>query len=447
MIQNYADLLLGRGYKIGVWGAGYIGFSTMAHFARCGVVGIAVDVIPEKVEAINRGEVEIVGLREWLGFDVKPLVHAGLIRATLDYERLLRPDVLVHFVCIPTEKDGKPYNPYLKDVITKLAAGLPEADLEHPRLVIIESTLTPGTTETVVIPIFESHGKQVGRDVLLGVAPRRDWFVENTKSLKELDRVFGGCDARTTQAMREVLGIVCDRLHAASSHRTSEMVKSFENAYRHMEITLANQLSLAYPDEDIREALRLVGTKWNIGTFYPGFGTGGYCIPLSSQYVIAGAERPEALTILADTIETDQEINRFIARSIVARGFQNVGVLGLAYKANLKVSILSPTIPFVEELLAHGINVKLYDPFYSAQEVHELVGVPIFDFPVELGQFDAVVAIVDHDVYKQSADEILDYLDNCRFILDNLGMWSDLARELAARGIEYHISGDANWLG
>jgi len=446
MMEDYAQLLLERGHKIGVWGAGFIGVSTMAHFARAGVHGIAVDVASKTVEAINRGEVEAVGLKEWLGFDFKPLVDNSLIYATTDHNRLLQTDVLAHFICIPTEKDGKPYYPYLKDVIGKLCR-LPEADPDMPPLVIVESTLTPGTTENVIIPEFEAAGKRIGKDILLGVAPRRDWFVDGTKSLKDLDRVFGGCDAAATQAMRQVLSIACDRLHAGSNHRTAEMVKSVENAYRHMEITLANQLSLAYPGEDVREVLQLVGTKWNIGTFYPGFGVGGYCIPLSSHYVIDGAERPEELTILADTIQTDQNINRLIARSLISRGAKNVGVLGLAYKANLKVSILSPTIPLIEELLANDVRVKLCDPYYSEQEIMDLVGVPAFQFPAGLREFDAVVAVVDHDAFKGPLDALAGHLSNCKFILDNHAIWEPLEKEFRAQGITYHVCGDANWLG
>ena len=128
------------------------------------------------------------------------------------------------------------------------------------------------------------------------------------------------------------------------------MVKSIENAYRHVEITLANQLSLAYPKENMREVLKLVGTKWNIGTFYPGFGSGGYCIPLSSQYVLQNVNKSKDLTLLRETIKTDKNINLLIARSLVKKKYKNVGVLGLSYKGNLKVSILSPVIPFVKEL-------------------------------------------------------------------------------------------------
>ena len=445
-MQDYSKYLRDRSHRVGIWGAGFIGLSTMAHFARAGVRTIAAEVSPSAVDSINKGEVETVGIREWLGFDVKPLVDDGLIHATLDHTRLLEPDVLVHFICIPTEKDGKPFNPYLEDVFTKLGQ-LPEADPEKPPLVIIESTLTPGTADKVVLPMLEASGKRVGKDLLLGIAPRRDWFVDETKSLKDLDRVFGGFDPATSEVMRGVLGIVCDRLHAASSHRTAEMVKSFENAYRHMEITLANQLSLAYPNDDIREALQLVGTKWNIGTFYPGFGVGGYCIPLSSQYVIAGAEKPEELSILSDTVETDRAINVHIANSLVKRGMKNIGVLGLAYKANLKVSVLSPTVPFIKALKDAGINAKLCDPYYDAGEIDQIAGVESFDFPDNLGQFDALVAVVDHDSFKGNDDALRAGLNGCRFILDNHGMWSHLAKDFADKGIEYHVSGDSNWLG
>ncbi|MBI5597128.1 MAG: nucleotide sugar dehydrogenase [Elusimicrobia bacterium] len=445
-MKNYADLIKGRKSKIGIWGAGFIGFSTMAYFARRGVNGIVVDVNPRRVDAINRGEVDIDGLEGWLGFKVKPLIKRGLIHAVTDHSRLLQPDVLVHFIAIPTEKDGRPYLAYLEDVIRKIASA-PTPDPKLPPLVIIESTLTPGTTDKVVVPILKAAGKVIGRDLLLGVAPRRDWFVDDTKSLKDLDRVFGGCDAPAATAMKQVLSVVCDRLHQASNHRTAEMVKSFENAYRHMEITLANQLSLAYPDENIREALKLVGTKWNIGTFYPGFGVGGYCIPLSSHYVLAGAKKPGELTILSDTIRTDESINQLIARSLIARGAKKVGVLGLAYKANLKVSILSPTLPFVQELKAAGIEVQLCDPLYSPEEIRRIAGVEPFDYPKGLAQFDAVAAIVDHDQFKRGSDKALKNLGRCRIVLDNLGMWKDRAAFFAKNGIEYHICGDANWLG
>jgi nucleotide sugar dehydrogenase len=269
--------------------------------------------------------------------------------------------------------------------------------------------------------------------------------VEGGGSLKELDRVFGATDEESTRELGEVLGIVCQRLHAATNHTCAEMVKSVENCYRHMEITLANQLSLAFPDDDMREVLRLVGTKWNIGTFYPGFGTGGYCIPLSSRYVLQGAARPEELSLLTDTVETDTKINRLIARSLVARGAKKVGVLGLSYKADLKVHILSPALPFIDELKSSGVMVKLYDPYFSDDEVQKICGIPSFDYPTGLAEFDTVVLTVDHKKFAETQHEAAKHLGDCRFVLDNQGSWRDLG--LAGSGREYKVAGQAGWLG
>ena len=174
--------------------------------------------------------------------------------------------------------------------------------------------------------------------------------MEGTKSLRDLDRVFGSTNEKSSKITKNVLSIVCKKLHEASTHKVSEMVKSIENAYRHMEITLANQLSLAYPKENMREVLSLVGTKWNVGTFYPGFGTGGYCIPLSSQYVIKDVHDKKKLSLLRETIKTDNQINIIIAKSLIKRKFKKIGVLGLSYKGNLKVDILSPVKSFISFL-------------------------------------------------------------------------------------------------
>ena len=178
------------------------------------------------------------------------------------------------------------------------------------------------------------------------------------------------------------------------------MVKSIENAYRHMEITLANQLSLAYPNENMREVLKLVGTKWNVGTYHPGFGTGGYCIPLSSQYVLKEVKNKSKLTLLRETIKTDTNINILIAKSLIKKGFKKIGVLGLSYKGNLKVDILSPVIPFIKYLKSKGINVSLFDPYYSIKEIKKIAGVKSFKYPQDLNKFDCIVVSIDHMEFK-----------------------------------------------
>ena len=102
------------------------------------------------------------------------------------------------------------------------------------------------------------------------------------------------------------------------------MVKSVENAYRHMDITLANQLSLAFPKDDIREVLKLVGTKWNVEAFHPGIGAGGYCIPLSSRYILSQVKNINKLSLLRETIKTDDSMGKLIANSIAKKGLKKI---------------------------------------------------------------------------------------------------------------------------
>lgn len=446
MKNTYSGFLKSKKYRIGIWGTGYIGFSTMAFFARNRIHAVGYDISPKKVEMINRGDYILQDLKKWLNFPVQPLARNGSISATLDYWDLNVKNVIVHFIAIPTEKDGKPYFVILKDVIAKICDLVKEKRLPLKPLVIIESTLSPRASDTLILPLFSANGVQVGKDILYGVAPRRDWFVDGGKNLADLDRVFGGYDSKSSEAIAEVLGIVCRRLHKASNCYVSEMVKSFENAYRHTEITLANQISLAYPSQNVREALELAGTKWNIGTFRPGFGTGGYCIPVASKYVIDGAEIKKELSILKETIKTDRKINILIARSLVQRKLKCIAVLGLSYKGNLKVSVLSPIIPFVRTLLAAGAAVELYDPYFSDKEVQKIVKTPTFNFPAGLSKFDAVVLAVGHKEYDLPKTKLLSNLRHCKFILDNVGFWSEYKKDFTARGIEYHLAGDKNWL-
>ncbi len=438
------EKLLSGEKSIAIWGTGFIGFTTMANFAHNGIKCVGFDVDKEKVRAINGGKIPIDNLEYWLGFEVDGLVKSGLMRSTTDWHEAMSPDIAVHFVSIPTEKEGKPYDYILIDVIKKLAM-LKKVKNGDPPLVIVESTLTPGRSDKIILPLFKEAGIEVGKDILFGVAPRRDWFVSPEKSLKKLPRVFGGTTAKTTGMMKDVLSIVCENLVPSPDHKHAEMVKSIENAYRHMDITLANQLSLAYPEVDIKEVLRLVGTKWNVGTFHPSFGTGGYCIPLSSQYVMLGASKPEHLTILKETIESDSKQPDIVAENLVKRGAKKVGILGLAYKGDIKVSILSPTIKLARKLAALGVEVKVNDPYYSKEDIRKIAGTESFDFPDGLKEFDTLLIVADHQHYRFTPHNvILSSLPNCRLVLDNTEIWKDI--DFEGKGIEYHIAGDAGWI-
>lgn len=441
-MNSYKNLLKKKNYQICIWGAGYIGLSTAVYFAKKNIKCLLIDVNINKVKKINNGILPIPELKSWFGFDIKQLIKKKLIKASTNFNEPISNNFLIHFIAIPTEKNGKPYLKILFNVLKNIAK-IKNIKYKFKPAIIIESTLTPKCSEKFIIPFLEKNGLKNDK-YIYAVSPRRDWFVANTKNLEDIDRVYGSTDDNSSKIIHSILSIVCKKLHRASSHKVSEMVKSIENAYRHMEITLANQLSLAYPRESMREVLKLVGTKWNIGTYFPGFGTGGYCIPLSSQYVLREVKDKKKLTLLRETIKTDKNINIKIANSIAKKRFKNVGVLGLSYKGNLKVSTLSPTIPFIKHIKKkRNINVEIFDPYFTDDEIKKILNIRCFKFPNDLKKFDCLVVFIDHDEFKISNKQLNKHLKKTKYILDNMGIWE---KNDFNKNIEYHISGDKNWI-
>ena len=437
--MNYKNLLKSKKFKIAVWGTGYIGLSTMVYFSKKKIQCVGYDVNKKKIKKINSGIIPLPDLKSWFGFDIKGLVKQNYLKATSNYKDLITDDFLVHFIAIPTEKNGKPYYKPLMNVlscISKINRGS-----KNPPILIVESTLAPKVSDKKIIPFLKRKNLIVGKNLLLSIAPRRDWFIEGGKNLESLDRVYGSTDEKSAKVARDVLSIVCKRLHLASSYKVSEMVKSVENAYRHMDITLANQLSLAFPKDNIREVLKLVGTKWNLETFHPGIGAGGYCIPLSSRYILSQVKSVNKLSLLRETIKTDDGMSRFIANSIASKGLRRIGVLGLSYKGDLKVSVLSKVIPLVKSLLKKKLTVKLFDPYFSNKEIYDAVKVKTFNFPKDLSTFDCLILTVDHKQFKIKKKILEKYLRKCKLIIDHDGAWKKYNFKN-----NYHLSGDHGWL-
>ena len=437
--MNYKSLLKSKKFKIAVWGTGYIGLSTMVYFAKKKIKCVGFDVNKKKIKKINSGTIPLEDLKKWFGFDIKSLVKQNYLKATSNYRNLITDEFLVHFVAIPTEKDGKPFYKPLMSVLNNISKI--KRNAKKPPIIIVESTLAPKVSDKKIIPFLKSKNLKVGENIFLSIAPRRDWFIEGGKNLENLDRVYGSTDKNSTKITKDVLSIVCKRLHAASTYRVSEMVKSVENAYRHMDITLANQLSLAFPKDNIREVLKLVGTKWNVEAFHPGIGAGGYCIPLSSRYILSQVKNTNKLSLLRETIKTDDGMGKLIANSIAKKGFKRIGVLGLSYKGDLKVSVLSKVIPLVKFLIKKKLKVRLFDPYFSKKEIYEAAKVKTFNFPKDLSNFDCIIVSVDHKQFKIPKKILEKYLTKCKLIIDHDGAWKKYNLKN-----NYHLSGDHGWI-
>ncbi len=437
--MNYQKLLKSKKFKIAVWGTGYIGLSTMVYFAKKKIRCVGYDINKDKIKKINSGILPLADLANWFGFNIHSLVKSKYLKGTSNYKDIISEDFLVHFIAIPTEKDGKPFYKPLINVLNNISKI--NRNAKNPPIIIVESTLAPKVSDKKIIPYLKKKKFIIGKNILLSIAPRRDWFIEGAKNLENLDRVYGSTDQQSTKVTKDVLSIVCKKLHVASSYRVSEMVKSVENAYRHMDITLANQLSLAFPNDNIREVLKLVGTKWNIETFHPGIGAGGYCIPLSSRYILSQVKNLSKLTLLRETIKTDDGMSKSIANSIAKKGLKKIGVLGLSYKGDLKVSVLSKVIPLVKSLKNKKLQVRLFDPYFSNKEIHKAVKVKTFNFPKDLPKFDCIIVSVDHKQFKMKKYILEKYLKNCKLIIDHDGTWKDYNLKN-----NYHLTGDRKWI-
>ena len=437
--MKYKNLLKSKKFKIAVWGTGYIGLSTMVYFAKKKIKCVGFDINKKKIEKINSGSLPLEDLKKWFGFDIRGLVRQKYLKATSDYKTLITEDFLVHFIAIPTEKDGKPYYKPLMSVLENISKI--NRNVKNPPIIIVESTLAPKVSDKKIIPLLKKKKLEVGKNILLSIAPRRDWFIEGGKNLENLDRVYGSTDVRSTKVARDVLSIVCKKLHLASSYKVSEMVKSVENAYRHMDITLANQLSLAFPKDNIREVLKLVGTKWNLETFHPGIGAGGYCIPLSSRYILSQVKNAKKLSLLRETIKTDDSMSKFISNSIAKKGLKKIGILGLSYKGDLKVSVLSKVIPLVTSLLKKRVKVRSFDPYFTQKEIYKAVKVKTFNFPQDLKKFDCLIVTVDHKQFKIQKKILEKYLKKCKLIIDHDGAWKKYNLKN-----NYYLSGSRGWI-
>ncbi len=438
--MNYKNLLKSKKFRIGVWGTGYIGLSTMVYFSKKNIRCVGYDINKEKVKKINSGIIPLKDLEKWFGFNIKNIVKRGFLKATTNSDDMVSEKFIAHFIAVPTEKNGKPYYKPLMSVLKNISK-IKNFNPKVPPLIIVESTLAPKVSDKKILPFLKRKKFHIGKNILFSVAPRRDWFIEGVKNLENLDRVYGSTDKNSARVTKEILSIVCKKLHIATSYKVSEMVKSVENAYRHMDITLANQLSVAFPKDNIREVLKLVGTKWNLETFHPGIGTGGYCIPLSSRYVLSQIKDKKKLTLLRETIKTDDNMGLTIANSIAKKKLKKIGILGLSYKGDLKVSVLSKVIPLIKSLKKRKLKVKLFDPYFTKDEIKKATGVETFKFPSQLTKFDCIIVTVNHRQFGISSTKLKKYLKNCKFIIDHEGAWQNYKL-----GNKYRLTGANDWL-
>lgn len=417
--MNIVNSLYEKNMNIAIWGCGYIGLTTAISYASQGIKCYAYDIDKKRISNLQKGNSPIPNLEYWCGTDLRKIFKSNQIFFTSDVTDL--DDCTIHFIAVPTEKEMEPCNEALMQTLRNIVNITKRNKNEN--YIIIESTLTPGTLKKVIIPFFNSQNIDLENDIILAIAPRRDWFVSQDKNLKNLPRIVATYNNQKIDFVKEILSIICNNLVVSHDYKAAEMVKSVENTFRYVEITLANQLLLAYPDIDVDEVLKLCSTKWNMGTYFCSFGIGGYCIPLAAKYLTQGSEENIALSIVKQAENFNQNYPRYIYDFFGLKQYNTIGILGLSYKENIKVCKGSPTIDLCKLLLDVGKKVKINDPYYSSKEIKNITGCDELklDFDEEP---ECLIVMVAHEEYKLMDIEKVVHNRKIKSIIDQPGIWN-----------------------
>ncbi|HDN79837.1 MAG TPA: nucleotide sugar dehydrogenase [Chloroflexi bacterium] len=366
-MQTMEEKILSRTAHIGVVGIGYVGLPLAVGFAKRGFKVSGIDVDTRKVDFINRGRSYIGDVSDE---EVAPLVRAGKLSATTDYDVVRETDVI--FICVPTPFDEMK-TPDLSYVIAAARSIAPRLHRGH--LVILQSTTYPGTTEEVVQPILENSGLKAGQDFYLAFSPERINPGDREHTVENTPKVVGGVTPYCTELAALVLAQLCPEVHKVSSPRVAEMSKLLENIYRSVNIALVNELALLCERMgiDFWEVIEAASTKpFGFMPFYPGPGVGGHCISVDPYYLLWKARQYDFYTKF---IELAAEVNQsmpyhvvdLVSQALNFRGKTIKGakilVLGVAFKKDVDDPRNSPAERVIELLLERGATVEYNDPY------------------------------------------------------------------------------------
>lgn len=363
----------GKNALVGVIGLGYVGLPVAVSFAEAGFNVLGIDLNEEKVRVLEAGK---SFLRDVPHERIAPLAEAGRLRASSSYAGLKDADAIL--ICVPTPiTDGAP------DLSLVIAAGTAIGQVLKPgRVVILESTTYPGSTEELLCPLLESDGLKVGQDFLLAFSPERIDPGNPFFSFTDIPKIVGGIDAESTRVAGALYGQVVPKVVSVSSPKEAELAKLIENTFRHVNIALVNELAVyAHEmDVDIWEAIDAAASKpFGFMPFYPGPGWGGHCIPLDPTYLSWRVRRDRSHEVrfveVAQTVNA--EMPRYVAERVslllneLGKSVKGANVLaiGVSYKPETEDTREAGALKVLSRLSKQGAQVSYHDPLVPSVSV------------------------------------------------------------------------------
>jgi UDP-N-acetyl-D-galactosamine dehydrogenase len=386
---------MNTGNTIAVIGLGYVGLPLVIEFAKQGRC-IGFDVAEAKIESCKRG---VDPSRELTD---EEMATARYAEYTSDPKMLGEADIII--VAVPTPVDQAHIPDFGPLIGASQAAG---HHMKKGAIVVYESTVYPGATEEICIPVLEREsGMKWQKDFFVGYSPERINPGDRERTLTKVVKVVSGDTAETLEKVADLYErIVKPGVHRASSIKVAEAAKVIENTQRDLNIALMNELAIIFDKIgiDTTEVLKAAGTKWNFLKFSPGL-VGGHCIGVDPYYL---THKAEMLGYHPQVILAGRHINdgmgKFIAeqtvKNMIAAGSYvkgaRVNVLGLTFKENCADLRNSKVGDVINELKSYGIEIFVHDPWADAEEAMHEYGVRLFAWD-ELPRADAVVAAVSH---------------------------------------------------
>ena len=352
--------------QVSVFGLGYVGCVTAACLAQLGHDVLGIDVNSQKLEMIASGRATVI--EPSLDDLVREAVQSGRIRVTSDSRRaVLESDVSMICVGTPSNKNGSLDLRYVKNACRQIGEGLTDRHDYH--VVVVRSTVLPGTTEAQLIPVLEQHsGRRSGSDFGVCVNPE---FMREGSSVEDFHHpaliLIGELDQRSGKAVEELyLGVEAPVVRRTIS--SAEMVKYANNAFHALKVVFANEIGVLSKAHGIdgREILAVLcrDTRLNISPAYlrPGFAFGGSCLGKDLRALLHRAkERDLDCAVLSAILASNQRHIRRALGLIEDAGRKKVGVLGLSFKPATDDVRESPLVSLVERLIGKGYDVSVYD--------------------------------------------------------------------------------------
>lgn len=397
-LQTRADL---KELNVAVYGLGKMGLPLAAVLADNGASVKGVDIDEEVVESVNHGVSPVdnePGLQELVE------QHAGDgLRATTDGVEAARDaDVSIVLVPILLDDDKQPDLELLRSVGTDISSGV-----EAGNLVILESTVPPGTTENELVQAVEPDGLEAGTDFGVAHCPERTSSGTVIKDLTEsYPKIVGGIDPESTRSAASIYRVFNEPgVIEMSSARAAEAVKVFEGVYRDVNIALANELAKACEEWELdsSEVIDAANTQPYCDIHEPGVGVGGHCIPVYTHFVIGGGGGTPLLRAAREvndgmpkhTVDLLESLLEVEGRGL---GGSTVLVLGLTYRPGVRETRYAPALDVIDLLQESGANVYAHDPLLTDDEISSFGATPV-ESPLTEG-LDAVVLATGHSDYR-----------------------------------------------